>query len=88
MGIGAVLLLLYYNLQFFVVKAIAPNAWWALLFLVISVLTSIFCLWLSPFRKKTWGISRALRLKSSQPAIYKNLFAQRAEIIRLFGELK
>ena len=88
MGIGAVLFLLYYNLQFFVVKAIAPNAWWALLFLVVSVLTSMFCLKISPFRKKTWGILRILKLKSSQPDLIKMLEHQRKEIIHLFEELK
>ena len=88
MGIGAVLFLLYYNLQFFVVKAIAPNAWWALLFLVISVLTSLFCLWLSPFRKKTFGILNAIKLKTSQPTVWQSLSNQQIEIIRLFEELK
>jgi glycerol-3-phosphate O-acyltransferase / dihydroxyacetone phosphate acyltransferase len=88
MGIGAVLFLLYYNLQFFVVKAIAPNAWWALLFLVISVLTSIFCLKISPFRKKTRGILRVLKLKSSQPDLIEMLNQKRKEITHLFEELK
>jgi len=88
MGIGAVLLLVYYNLQFFAVKAIAPNTWWALLFLAISVLTSIFCLRISPFRKKTWGILRAIKLKSSQPTVWQNLSEQRKGIIRSFEELK
>ena len=88
MGIGAVLFLLYYNLQFFAVKAIAPNAWWALLFLVVSVLTSILCLKISPFRKKMWGILRVLKLKSYQPDLIKMLEHQRKEIVRLFEELK
>jgi glycerol-3-phosphate O-acyltransferase/dihydroxyacetone phosphate acyltransferase len=87
MGIGAVLFLLYYTLQFFIVKAIAPNTWWALLFLVISVLTSVFCLKISPFRKKTFGILRAIKLKTSQPKVWQNLSEQRQEIIRLFEEL-
>ncbi len=87
MGIGAVLFLLYYNLQFFVVKAIAPNTWWALLFLVISVLSSMFCLWLSPFRKKTMGILRAIQLKSSQSKVWQDLSIQRKEIIQSFEEL-
>ena len=88
MGIGAILFLLYYNLQFFIVKAIAPNVWWGLIFLVISVLSSLFCLWLSPFRKKTWGILRALKLKSSQPKLWQDLSIQRKEIIQAFEELK
>lgn len=88
MGIGGFLFLFYYTLQFFIVKAIAPNAWWALLFLVISVLTSIFCLKLSPFRKKTWGILRVIKLKSSNPEVLQNLQAQREEITRDFEALK
>lgn len=87
MGIGAVLFLLYYTLQFFVGKALAPNAWWGLLVLFISVLTSMFCLWISPFRKKTWGILRVLKLKSSQPQVIQDLSNQRKEIIRMFEEL-
>lgn len=87
MGIGAVLFLAYYTLQFFIAKALAPNAWWGLLVLFISVLTSMFCLWLSPFRKKTWGILRVLKLKSSNPQVIHDLSNQRKEIIRMFGEL-
>jgi hypothetical protein len=87
MGIGAVLFLIYYTLQFFVAKALAPNAWWALLVLIVSVLTSLFCLWISPFRKKTFGILRVLKLKSSRPQVVKDLANQRKEIIRLFKEL-
>ncbi|MDF2453579.1 MAG: glycerol acyltransferase [Bacteroidota bacterium] len=87
MGIGAVLFLVYFSLQFFIAKALAPNAWWALLVLFISVLTSLFCLWISPFRKKTWGILKVLKLKSSQPQVIQNLSSQRKEIIRMFEEL-
>jgi hypothetical protein len=88
MGIGAVLFLLYYNLQFFVIKMLTPNIWWAVLFLFVSVLTSLFCLRISPFRKKTWGILRVLKLKSSQSDLIKMLDYQRKEIIHLFEELK
>ncbi|MES2762513.1 MAG: 1-acyl-sn-glycerol-3-phosphate acyltransferase [Bacteroidota bacterium] len=88
MGIGAVLFLAYYNMQFFVVKALTHSGWIALLFLVISVLTSMVCLWLSPFRKKTWGILRAIKLRSAQPELYKNLSEKRTEIIRSFEELR
>ncbi|MES2513844.1 MAG: 1-acyl-sn-glycerol-3-phosphate acyltransferase [Bacteroidota bacterium] len=88
MGIGAVFFLLYYNLQFFLVKALTHSAWWALLFLAVSVLTSIVCVWLSPFRKKTGGILRMLQLKSSKPEVCKSLSQQRAIIIRDFEELQ
>ncbi|MBC7694408.1 MAG: 1-acyl-sn-glycerol-3-phosphate acyltransferase [Burkholderiales bacterium] len=87
MGIGAVLFLLYYNLQFFIAKALAPNAWWALLVLFISVLSSLFCLWLSPFRKKTWGMLRVLKMKSSNSKKFDDLLNQRKEIISLIEEL-
>lgn len=87
MGIGAFLFLIYYIIQFFVVKAFAPNPWWAVLFLCSSVLSSLFCLHLSPFRKKTWGILRLLKLKSSQPDLLKMLNHQRQDIIQTFEEL-
>ncbi len=87
MGIGAVLFLLYYNLQFFIAKALAPNAWWGLLVLFISVLSSLFCLWLSPFRKKTFGMLRVLKLKSSNEKKYKDLLEQRKQIISSFEKL-
>jgi len=87
MGIGAVLFLLYYSLQFFIAKALAPNVWWALLVLFISVLSSLFCLWVSPFRKKTWGTLRVLKMRSSHPQVIKDLFNQRKEIISSFEEL-
>ncbi|MES2568248.1 MAG: 1-acyl-sn-glycerol-3-phosphate acyltransferase [Bacteroidota bacterium] len=87
MGIGAVLFLLYYCFQFYIAKAIAPNAWWGLLVLFISVLSSMFCLWLSPFRKKTFGILRVLKLKSSNPKKYQELLDQRKEIISSFEKL-
>lgn len=87
MGIGAMLFLLYYSLQFFIAKALAPNAWWALLVLFISVLSSLFCLWLSPVRKKTFGMLRVLKLKSSNPKKHKDLLDQRKAIISSFEEL-
>lgn len=87
MGIGALLFLCYYLLQFFITKALAPNPWWAVLVILISVLTSLFCLYVSPFRKKTWGILRLLKLKSSQPDLIKMLLVQRKKIIHSFEEL-
>jgi hypothetical protein len=87
MGIGALLLLIFYTLQFFIVKAFTDSAWWGLLALFISVLSSIFCLYISPFRKKTFGILRVLKLKSSQPDLLKMLSHQRKDIIQSFEEL-
>lgn len=87
MGIGAVLFLLWGLLQFFIAKALAPNYWWALGVLLVTVLTGWFCLYLSPFRKKTRGIYRALKLKKENPVLLENLRTQRAEIIREFKEL-
>ena len=87
MGFGSILFLLYYIFQFFVVKALAPNAWWALLFLFVSVISSIFCLWLSPFRKKTFGMLRVIKMKSSNHKKHKDLLDQRKEIIKSFEEL-
>lgn len=81
MGIGAVMFLLYYILQFIVAYIIAPHVWWALLFILVSALTGWFSLFISPFRKKTWGIYRILKLKSSNPALYNKLFEQKKAII-------
>ncbi len=88
MGIGALLFLIYYNLQFFIVKSISNSTWFALLFIFISILTSLFCLYISPFRKKTWGVFRVLKLKSSQPDFINMLAHQRKDIIQSFEELK
>lgn len=87
MGIGAVLFLLWGLLQFFIAKAIAPNYWWAIGVLLVTVITGWLCLHLSPFRKKTWGIYRALKLKKESPALFESLRTQRAEIIRDFKAL-
>lgn len=87
MGIGAVLFLLWGTLQFFIAKALAPNFWWALGVIAVSILTGIICLYLSPFRKKTRGIYRLLRLKASQPEILESLSKQRHDIITSFEKL-
>lgn len=81
MGIGAFLFLIYYSLQFFIVKAIAPNYWYAVLFITVSFLSGLFCLHISPFRKKTWGIYRALKLKSAPYNVFEHLQTKRTEII-------
>lgn len=87
MGIGAAMFLLFGILQFFIAKALAPNAWWALLVLVNTVLTGIFCLWLSPFRKKTFGILKALQLKNKHPQIFSNLQHLREDILNDFKKM-
>ncbi|MES2132870.1 MAG: 1-acyl-sn-glycerol-3-phosphate acyltransferase [Bacteroidota bacterium] len=86
-GIGAIMVLIYYNLQFFIAKALAPNFWWAIAVVVCSFLTGLLCLYLSPFRKKTKGIYRTVQLKASTPEVFENLSKQRKEIITLFKEL-
>ncbi len=87
MGIGAMLFLLWTLFQFFIAKALAPNYWWALLVLAVTIFTSWICLHLSPFRKKTRGIYRALQLKKHQADVWNRLQAQRSEIISDFREL-
>ncbi len=87
MGIGAFTVLLFYILQFFIAKSLAPNVWWALLVVLVSVASGAFCLFISPFRKKTWGMYRLLKLKSSQPKAFESLSLQRANIIKAFETL-
>lgn len=87
MGIGAFLFLIYYLLQFFIIKAIAPNYWYAILFVFISFMTGWYCIYISPFRKKTWGIYRALKLKSKHKQVFEHLSKRRSEIIKNFEEL-
>lgn len=87
MGIGAFMFLFYYIFQFFVIKAIVPNILWTLLILSIFIMCSTFCLFISPFRKKTWGILTILKVKSTTPNLFKDLSDQRKEIIDSFEEL-
>jgi 1-acyl-sn-glycerol-3-phosphate acyltransferase len=87
MGIGAFLFLFYYIIQFFVIKALSPNILWVICILFIFILSSIFCLHISPFRKKTWGILRMIKIKSLYPTLFEDLSKQRKEIINSFEEL-
>lgn len=87
MGIGAVTLLLFYTIQYLVALSLAPNYWWALLVLFVSIITGMVCLWLSPFRKKTMGIYRVLKLRSAHPEVINRLSQQRQNIIKQFKEL-
>lgn len=87
MGIGAVLFLFYYPIQFFIIKAFMPQVWWALLVILIFILGGYVCLHLSPFRKKTWGIYRALQLKSKSPKVFEGLKQERKSIIEAFEAL-
>lgn len=86
-GIGAVMLLVFYCLQFFITINIAPSYWWGLWVIMVSALTGMVCIWLSPFRKKTIGIYRILKLKSAQPEAINRLSEQRQNIIKQFEEL-
>jgi len=86
-GIGALLVLLFYLLQFFIAKSLAPNAWWALLVIVESYITGWVCLYLSPFRKKTKGMYRVLKIKAARPDLFKELSNQRLKVISLYKEL-
>jgi 1-acyl-sn-glycerol-3-phosphate acyltransferase len=81
MGIGAFAFLLFYLLQFFIAKSFSPNIWWALFVVLDSAISGLICLYLSPFRKKTFGIYRLLNLKLKQEEELKQLIKQRKELI-------
>jgi 1-acyl-sn-glycerol-3-phosphate acyltransferase len=87
MGIGAFMFLFYYIIQFFIIKSLAPNILWVILILFVIIMSSLFCLYISPFRKKTWGILRLLKIKSSQPDLFNDLSDQRKDIIESFEKL-
>lgn len=87
MGIGAAMFLIYYSIQFSIIYILIPNFLWFLIVVAITIASSGFCIYISPFRKKTWGILRLLKLKSSQPNLIHDLTSQRKEIISLFEEL-
>lgn len=87
MGFGAVLFLVYYLLQYFVVKALSIHDWLPLLFVIGSIVTGFICIQLSPFRKKTIGMYRVLKLKSAHAKTFESLNSQRKDIIKAFEEL-
>ena len=87
MGIGAVLFLLYYPLQFFIIKAFVPHVWWALFVILIFIVCGFISMHLSPFRKKTWGIYRTLQLKSKHYKVFETLAHERKTIIAEFEAL-
>jgi glycerol-3-phosphate O-acyltransferase/dihydroxyacetone phosphate acyltransferase len=87
MGIGAFLFFIYYIVQFFVIKTLTPNILWVICILFLFVCSSIVCLHLSPFRKKTWGLLRLLKIKSNRPTLFEDLSIRRKDIIKLFEEL-
>ena len=87
MGIGAFLFLFYYTIQFFIIKTLTPNILWVICILFLFIVSSIVCLHLSPFRKKTWGILRLLKIKSKHPTLFEDLSMRRKEIINSFEEL-
>lgn len=86
-GIGAMLVLLFYVLQVLIAQALLPSIWWALFMITLFITGGAFCLFMSPFRKKTWGIYRLLKLKSKQPNIFERLSLQRITIIKEFESL-
>ena len=87
MGIGGLLFLIFYTIHFFILNAVVPHIMWTLFGLCVLIACSIFCLHISPFRKKTMGILRTLKLKSTQPDVLKELFKQREDIIESFEKL-
>jgi glycerol-3-phosphate O-acyltransferase / dihydroxyacetone phosphate acyltransferase len=87
MGIGALLFLIYYILQFIIIYLITNNSLISILIIILFVLCSIFSLYFSPFRKKTIGIFRILKLKKTNQHLYLSLTNQRKEIIQLFEQL-
>lgn len=87
MGIGALLFLINYIIIFSISKLLFQNIWIALFTVCILIICSWVCLYLSPFRKKTWGISRVLKLKLSNPDALNRLTDKRKEIIALFEAL-
>ncbi len=86
LGFGAVLFLLNYTL-IYSITTLYSSYWYGLSAVLIFVLSGRICIGLSPFRKKTIGIYRVLRLKASQPALWKQLSAQRKEAIALYQSL-
>lgn len=86
LGFGAVLFLLNYTL-IYTITTLCSSYWYGLSAVFIFVLAGRICIWLSPFRKKTVGIYRALRLKASQPALWKQLSTQRKEAIAMYQSL-
>lgn len=87
MGIGGLLFLIYYIMHFFIINALVPHILWTLFVLCIYIVCSIYCLYISPFRKKTMGMLRLLKLKSNHPQVFNDLSKQREEIIKSFEEL-
>jgi len=87
MGIGAFLFFIYYMVQFFVIKNLTPNILWVICILFLFICSSIVCLHLSPFRKKTWGLLRLLKIKSEHPTLFEDLSIRRIDIIKSFEEL-
>lgn len=81
MGIGAFAFLIYYIIQFNIIQLFTPNIWITLFFVLCFILSGIICLYLSPFRKKTFGILRLLQLKQKQFDVYQSIKEERQIII-------
>ena len=81
LGIGTFLTLFFYILQFFIAYALVPHYAWAILVVVVSLLTGKFVMNFYPFITKTVGLFKAI----SNPTAVNNLRAQRKEITDLFA---
>lgn len=86
LGFGAVLFMLNYSLMF-TITALSANYWVGLLIVLIFILAGLVCIWLSPFRKKTLGILRAIKLRVNNPKGYSDLITGRKEIIDTYQSL-
>ena len=86
MGIGALLFLINYLFLFFISSALYSSCW-ALLVIMVSLLSGYACLFLSPLRKKTRGMLKLLKLKSNNKTRYHHLMHQRQQVIDTYHSL-
>ena len=87
LGFGAVLFLINYSLIYTVFTIISPSYWGGIIAMLAFALAGRVCIALSPFRKKTWGIYKLLRLRRVQPNLLKQLSDQRKTIISAYQAL-
>jgi 1-acyl-sn-glycerol-3-phosphate acyltransferase len=82
MGIGAFAFLLYYSIQLLMIQIFSPNIWITLSIILCFILSGTICLYLSPFRKKTFGIYRLLVFKKTQFDLFQKINEERNIIIK------
>ena len=87
LGFGAVLFLLNYSFIYTIMTLATPSYWYGLGAVIVFVLAGRACVSLSPFRKKTIGIYRLLRFKTTESVVFNQLVAQRKAIILDFEAL-